>query len=60
MDGNSPEVHNAMITTVKFDGINYLVLSQSTLLYISAKDKKEYILEEMTIPSITDPKYYHK
>lgn len=43
--GNNPsEVPNAIITTVKFDGMNYLAWSQSTLLYVSGIDKEEYTL----------------
>lgn len=55
MGSNPTEVHNALITTIKFDGMNYLARSQSALLYISGKD--EYILKDMTIPSITNLKY---
>lgn len=54
---NNPDIPNAKITTVKFDGTNYLAWSQSTLLYISGKDKENYILVEIVIPSVTDSKY---
>lgn len=38
--GSSPlNVPNTQITTVKFDGTNYLAQSQSALLYISVKDE---------------------
>lgn len=48
-------VPNAQITTIKFEGTNYLAKSQS-IIYISGKDK-EYILKDMPIPSLKDPKY---
>lgn len=57
MGNNPPEDPNAIIITVKFDGTNYLGWSQLALLYISGKYDEGYILEDMTIPSITDPKY---
>lgn len=41
---NPQDVPNVLITTIKFDGTNYLAWSQSTLLYINGKDKEEYIL----------------
>lgn len=56
--GSNPlEISNAMITTVKLDGTNYLSWSQSALLYISDKGKEEYILEDLTIPSTMYTKY---
>lgn len=54
---NTSKVPNTLITTIQFDGTNYLAWSQSALLYISGKDKKTYILDEMVIPSVTNLKY---
>lgn len=54
---NGSKVHNAIITTVRFDGTNFFAWSQFALLYISGKDKEAYILDEMVIPNITNPKY---
>lgn len=42
------------ITTVKFDGGNYLTWSKSVLIFIQGKDKEEYITSEAEIP----PKKY--
>lgn len=58
MGSNPINVTNAQITTIKFDGTNYLAQSQSALLYIIGKDKEEYILDNMPIPNIKDPKYH--
>lgn len=48
---------NTQITTIKFDGTNYLAWSQLASLYISGKYKEDYLLEDMTIPNPIDPKY---
>jgi len=54
---NPSESSNAQITTVKFDGTNYLAWSQPALLYISSKDEEKYLTQEMTIPNPSDPTY---
>lgn len=53
-----PDAPNTIINTMKFDGTNYLAWSQSALLYINDRDKEVYILEDLAIPSLKDPKYH--
>lgn len=45
------------ITTIKFDGSNYLTWSKSVLIYVQGKDKEEYLTSEMKIPDKSDSKY---
>lgn len=40
------EFPNAPITTIKFDGTNYLTWSKFVFIHIQGRDKKEYLTEE--------------
>lgn len=53
----SRDSSQAQITTVKFDGSNYLVWSKSVLIYIQGKDKEQYLIDEIEITEKTDPKF---
>lgn len=45
------------ITTVKFDGSNYLTWSKSVLIYIESKDIEYYLMREVEKPDKKNPKY---
>lgn len=51
------ETPNSMITTIKFDGTNYLTWSKSVLIHVEDKDKEEYLTGEAKKPPREDPKY---
>lgn len=46
-----------MITTIKFDGTNYLTWSKSVLIHIEGRDKEEYQTKDAKKLLREDPKY---
>lgn len=51
------ESPNMLITTIKFNGTNYLTWSKSIIIHIQGRDKEEYLTGEAKKPSSEDPKY---
>lgn len=46
------------ITTVKFDGSNYLTWSKSILIYVQGKDNEDYLTGKVERPKKNDPRYW--
>lgn len=49
------DLSHSQITTVKFDGSNYLAWFKAILNFIQGKD--EYLTGEIDVPTSGDPKY---
>lgn len=45
------------MTTVKFDGSNYLTWSKSVLIFFQGNDKEGYLTSEIDVPPKDDPHY---
>lgn len=61
-DGGSFQINGDLtqpqITTVKFDGKNYLSWSKSVLIYLQGKDMEGYLTSEVEVPEKSDPQYW--
>lgn len=51
------ESPNTLITTVKFNGSNYLTWSKSVLIHVQGRDKEDYLTGEAKKPPKDDPKF---
>jgi len=51
------EFPNTPITTVKFDGTNYLTWSKSIIIHVQGKDKEDYLTGEAKKPSKDNPRF---
>lgn len=47
------------ITTVKFDGSNYLTWFISTLVYIKGENKEDYLIGDLEVSTPGDPKFQY-
>lgn len=60
-NGGTPEISSDLsqlqITTMKFDGSNYLTQSKSALIYIKGKDNEDYLIGAIKTPALDDLKY---
>lgn len=54
----SSDLSQLHITTMKFDGRNYLSWSKWALIYIEGRDKNDYLTGELEISTPEDPKYW--
>ncbi|KAL5572693.1 hypothetical protein UlMin_022290 [Ulmus minor] len=54
---NITENSSPLITNHKLTGHNFLQWSQSVFMYICGRGKDEYLTGEVSIPTVTDPKY---